>query len=213
VNDVDWSLYLVTDRDLAGGRSIADIVLAAVAGGATVVQVREKSLATRAFLELASALAVLLRPLRVPLVVNDRADVALAAGAAGVHLGQDDLPCAAARRLLGPAAIVGVSVSTAAEARAAEGDGATYVAASPVFDTPTKLDAAPGLGLAGVRAVRAATRLPVVAIGGLGEANAGDVVRAGADGVAVVSAIVAAPEPRAAARALRRAVDAARRAP
>ncbi len=205
-SNVDYALYLVTDRVLAGDRSIASIMAAAVAGGVSLVQVREKGLDTRAFLDEALLIRDLLEPHGVPLIVNDRLDVALACGAAGVHVGQHDLPCAAVRRLAGPGMLIGVSVSTVAEAIAAERDGADYLGVSPVFATPTKTDTPAATGLQGLRQIRAAVRLPLVAIGGMHVGNAAEVVGAGADGVAVVSAIMSAADPQHAAAALRRAV-------
>lgn len=207
---VDYSLYLVTDRALARGRATAEIVRAAVAGGATCVQLREKTCGTREFIEEARAVQAALRGTGVPLIINDRVDVALAVGAAGVHLGQRDMALADARRLGPPGWIVGVSAESVADAVRAEREGADYVGASPVFATPTKADHAAPLGLAGLRRMRAAVKLPLVAIGGLHAGNAREVVRAGADGLAVVSAIMAAGDPRAAAEALRREIAAAK---
>jgi thiamine-phosphate pyrophosphorylase len=206
---IDFRLYLVTDRNLARGRTLSSIVASAVAGGATVVQIREKGLDARAFLAEALALRTWLEARGVPLIVNDRLDVALACGAAGVHVGQHDLPCAVVRRLAGPGLLIGVSVSTVAEAVAAEGDGADYLGISPVFDTPTKLDTPAATGLDGVRRIRAAVRLPLVAIGGIHAGNAAAVMAAGADGVAVVSAILAAHDPQRAAEEMRRQIDGA----
>ncbi|MBP7274691.1 MAG: thiamine phosphate synthase [Kiritimatiellae bacterium] len=202
----DFSVYLVTDAALSLGRPVDEVVRAAVKGGVTVVQVREKSASARAALREIEELRAFLHDRNVPLVVNDRLDWALACGADGVHLGQDDLPCAEARRIAGPDLVIGVSVRTPEETRAAERDGADYVAVSPVWSTPTKRDAPAPAGLEGIRAVRAATRLPVVAIGGVHAGNAGAVIRAGASGVAVVSAIMSASDPAAAARDLRRKV-------
>ena len=207
---IDYSLYLVTNRALARGRPLADVVRAAVAGGVTCVQLREKEASAREFAVAARELLALLRPLGVPLIVNDRIDVALAAGADGVHVGQQDLSVADARRLGPPGWIVGVSADSVADAARAERDGADYVGASPIFATPTKADHAPPLGLAGLRALRAATKLPLVAIGGIHVGNARETIRAGADGLAVVSAIVAADDPRAAAAELRREIAAAK---
>ena len=207
---VDCRLYLVTDRALARGRPLADLVRAAVAGGVTCVQLREKACGTREFIEEARAVQAALRGTGVPLVINDRVDVALAVGAGGVHLGQRDMALADARRLGPPGWIVGVSAESVADAVRAEREGADYVGASPVFATPTKADHAAPLGLAGLRAIRAAVKLPVVAIGGIHAGNARDVIRAGADGLAVVSAIVAADDPRAAAAELRREIAAAK---
>lgn len=198
-------LYLVTDRGLAGGRPLPDIVRAAVAGGVTMVQLREKDLGARAFLDQALALKAALAGSGVPLIVNDRVDIALAAGADGVHLGEDDLPARKARALMGPDAIIGLSAL--AVPLPDEIEAVDYVAASPVFATPTKTDTGPALGLAGLRSLAAASSRPVLAIGGLNEGNAASVVAHGAAGIAVVSAIMAAPAPFEAARALRRALE------
>lgn len=206
----DYSLVLVTDRALARGRPTVDIVRAAVAGGVTCVQLREKTCGTREFLAEARKLLAILRPLGVPLIINDRVDVALAAGADGVHVGQQDLPLADVRRLAPAGWIVGVSAESEADAVRAEQGGADYIGASPVFATPTKTDHAPPLGLDGLRRIRAAVKIPVVAIGGIHAGNAREVIRAGADGLAVVSAIVAAADPRAAAAELRREIEAAK---
>jgi len=206
----DYSLYLVTDDALAGGRSIEWIVAEAVAGGVTCVQLREKHAESRAYYERARALRERLRPLGIPLIINDRLDIALAAGADGVHLGQGDLPCVEARHIAGPNFLIGISVSTTAEAQAAARDGADYLGISPIFDTPTKTDTPPATGIDGLRAIRAAVSLPLVASGGIKAENAAAVVRAGADGIAVVSAIMAVADPRAAARALADVVARAR---
>ena len=207
---IDYSLYLVTDRSLSRGRTSVEIVREAVAGGVTCVQLREKSCGTREFVAEARALRAVLRGTGVPLIVNDRVDVALAAGADGVHLGQRDMPIADARRL-GPSSwIIGVSAESRADAIRAEKEGADYVGVSPVFATATKADHAPPLGLDGLRAIRAAVEIPLVAIGGIHVENAQAAIRAGADGLAVVSAIVSAESPRAAAAALRREIEAAR---
>lgn len=198
-----FSLYLVTDEALAGPRGVEAVVRAAVAGGVTMVQVREKDGDARAFLAHTRELGAVLRTLGVPLIVNDRVDVALAAGADGVHVGQGDLPCAEVRRLVGPHRLVGVSVGSVDEAQQAERAGADYLGVSPIFATPTKPDAPPPVGLEGLRAIRSAVRLPLVAIGGIHAGNAAQILAAGADGIAVVSAIMAAPDPTAAARELR----------
>ncbi len=208
----DYSLYLVTDRSLSRGRATIEVVREAVAGGATCVQLREKACGAREFLEEARALRAATRELGVALIVNDRVDVALAVGADGVHLGQRDMPIADARRLGPPGWIIGVSAESVEDAVRAEREGADYIGVSPVFATSTKADHAPPLGLEGLRAIRAAVGIPLVAIGGLHAGNARAVVRAGADGVAVVSAVVSADSPRAAAEELRREIDAAREA-
>jgi thiamine-phosphate pyrophosphorylase len=199
---IDFSLYLVTDRALARGRALVDVVRRAARGGVCAVQVREKEANVREFLAIVREVKTVLDVARVPLLVNDRIDVALAAGAAGVHIGQGDMPCAEVRRVLGTNRVIGVSVSTPEEALQAEAEGADYLGVSPVFDTPTKTDTPRATGLEGLRAIREATRLPLVAIGGINAGNAAGVVAAGADGVAVVSAIMSAEDPEAAARTL-----------
>ncbi|MFO7654613.1 MAG: thiamine phosphate synthase [Candidatus Krumholzibacteriia bacterium] len=207
---IDWSLYLVTDRALARGRSLPDLVSAAIRGGVTVVQIREKGATTREFLELTRALLRVTRAAGVPLLVNDRADVALVAGADGLHVGQDDLPGTDARRLLGPGAILGLSVENLEQVRAAESLDVDYLGVSPIHSTPTKSDTRGAFGLAGLREARRLSRHPLVAIGGLHAGNAAETVAAGADGVAVVSAICAADDCMDAARNLRAAIAAAR---
>ena len=203
---VDYSLYLVTDRTLALGRTTIEIVRAAIVGGVTCVQLREKNQSTRAFIDEAQQLRSLLSAANIPLIINDRVDVALAVGADGVHLGQTDMHIRDARRLLGDRLIIGISAESVADAVRAEAEGADYIGVSPVFATPTKTDTAPPLGLVGLRAIRRAVRLPLVAIGSIRHDNAAEVLRAGADGLAVVSAIVSAPCPRTAAAALRQQI-------
>lgn len=206
----DLTLYLVTDPRLTAARGLAATVEAAVAGGVTLVQLRDPDAHGRALVEQARALKALLSPLGVPLIINDRVDVAVAAGADGVHLGQDDLTVADARALLGPGAIVGLSVGNPGEYAASDLHGVDYLGVGPVRATGTKGDAGLAIGAAGVAVVRALTGLPIVGIGGVAADVAGEVIRAGADGVAVVSAVCAAADPRAAAAGLRRAIAAAR---
>jgi thiamine-phosphate pyrophosphorylase len=207
---VDWSLYLVTDRPLLGGRSLEAVVEAAVRGGVTVVQLREKECSTREYLDLGWHLKKLLEPFGVPLIIDDRVDVALAVGA-GVHVGQSDMPFHEARRLLGPDAIVGLTVDTFDDALEAATWDVDYLGISPVFPTPTKTDTGPAWGLDGVVRLRRASQHVLIGIGGINAGNAADVIRAGADGVAVVSALCTASDPREAARELAAAVAAARR--
>lgn len=204
--DADYGVYLVTDRALCRGRALIDVVTAAVAGGVTVVQLREKHVDTREFVELARALKALLAPRGVPLLINDRVDVALACGADGVHVGQGDMHPADVRALLGSDALVGLSVETMEQVREAEAQDVDYLGVSPVFATPTKTDTAPPWGLDGLARLRAATGRTLVAIGGIGVANAAEVLRAGADGLAVVSALCAADDPERVAADLRDAV-------
>lgn len=203
---LDLTLYLVTDRSLARGRATADIVREAVAGGASCVQLREKHCGTREFIEEARAVRAVLQGTGVPLIINDRVDVALAAQADGVHLGQQDMTLADARRLVPKNWIIGVSAESVKDAVRAEQEGADYVGASPVFATPTKTDTSPPLGLNGLAAMCKAVAIPVVAIGGIHLSNASQVMDAGAAGLAVVSAIVSAPDPRVAAAELWRVI-------
>ncbi len=205
----DPTLYLVTDPRQTAARGLEATVEAAVSGGVTLVQLRDPQAHGRALVEQARALKALLAPWRIALIINDRVDVAVAADADGVHLGQDDLAPADARALLGPGKIVGLSVGTPAEFAASDLAGVDYLGVGPVQATGTKGDAGTAIGAAGVAAVRALTRLPIVGIGGIDAAIAPQVIRAGADGVAVVSAICAAADPQAAAETLRRAVSAA----
>ena len=194
-------LCLVTDSTLCGERGVLAVVEAAVQGGVSSVQLREKALDTRAFVERARALKAWLAPRGVPLIINDRLDVALACGADGVHVGQSDMAVEDVRRFM-PHALIGLSVESLAQLAAAERAAVDYYGVSPVFATPTKHDAAPALGLEGLRAIRARTRRPLVAIGGIHAGNAAAVIAAGADGLAVVSALCAAADPAQAARAL-----------
>lgn len=201
------ALHLVTDRGLSLGRDLLEIVAAAVAGGASVIQLREKHSSTRDFVELGRAVAGLLRPMEIPLLINDRVDVALAVGADGVHVGQSDMDPITTRGLMGPDAIVGLSVESLEDAREAEGVDVDYLGLSPVFATKTKTDISQRLGLTGVRAIREISRHRLVGIGGIYTQNAGSVMEAGAHGIAVVSAICSADDPEGATRKLRDEVD------
>ena len=195
-------LYLVTDRDLSLGRSLEEIVREAVAGGVTMVQLREKDAATGEFVELGRRLMSLLKPLGVPLIINDRVDVALAVDADGVHIGQSDMSYADARRLLGPDKIIGLSVENFEDLEAANKLDVDYIGISPVYGTPTKTDTAEPFGLEGLKEAVRLSLHPTVAIGGMNVATAGEVIAAGADGVAVVSAICSAASARDAAAEL-----------
>ncbi len=208
---VDYSLYLVTDRGLSRGRPTLEIVSAAVAGGVTVVQLREKTAETREFVEEALAIRTYLKERKIPLIINDRIDVAQAVSADGVHLGQKDMPIELARKIVGASMIIGISAESVADAVAAQEAGADYLGVSPIYATPTKTDTAPALGLEGLRQIRASVDLPLVGIGGLKAENAARVIEHGADGVAVVSAIVSADDPEQAARALFQIVSGARK--
>jgi thiamine-phosphate pyrophosphorylase len=210
LGNVDYSLYLVTDRGLSRGRPTLEIIKAAVNGGATVVQLREKDCSTREFIEQALAIKEFLKDHGVPLIINDRVDVAQAVKADGVHLGQTDMPLEVAKKIVGDSMIIGISAESLQDAIEAEKGGADYLGVSPIYATPTKTDTAPPLGLEGLREIRRAVSLPLVGIGGLNPGNAAEVIRSGADGVAVVSAIVAADDPQTAADELKHIILRAR---
>ena len=192
----DLSLYLVTDRPLAQGRDMGWIVSEAVAGGVTMVQLREKDCSTAEFIALARELKSTLQPLGIPLIINDRVDVALAVDADGVHIGQSDMPYETARALLGRDKIIGLSVETMDEVLAANALDVDYIGISPVYATPTKTDTFAPFGLEGIEEVMRLTRHRCVAIGGMNRGTIGNVIARGVEGVAVVSAIVAADSPR-----------------
>ncbi|MHC5054217.1 MAG: thiamine phosphate synthase [Planctomycetota bacterium] len=201
-----WSgFYFITDSGLTSGGVRLDVE-AALSGGAALVQYREKGRAYEERLAEAREVARLCRAAGVPLIINDEIALARDSGADGVHLGQGDAPPGEARAALGPRATVGVSVGSPEEARTAEREGADYVAASPVFATTTKLDSGPGIGLGGLRAIRAATQLPLAAIGGVTLESTPEVVAAGADLVCAISASLKGGDVAANVRALREAM-------
>ncbi len=171
--DFDLSVYLVTDHALCGQRGVIETVRQAIAAGATMVQLRDPTAKTRALVEEARALVALLRPAGIPFIVDDRVDVAIAAQADGVHLGQSDMAVADARALMGPGPLLGLSITAMADLAVSDLEGVDYLGVGPVFHTATKADAAPAMGLAGLAAVRAASSLPIVAIGGIGSGEHG----------------------------------------
>ncbi len=186
---VDYSLYAVSDRGLLRGRPLVWAVEQAILGGATIVQLREKTASTSEFVKLAQEVLAITRQYGVPLIINDRIDVMLAVNADGTHVGQEDMPATMARKLIGPEKILGVSVETVAEAQAAVAGGADYLGAGAVFATPTKADAGRPIGLEGLRRIKESAAIPVVAIGGINAGNLQEVLETGVDGVALVSAI------------------------
>jgi thiamine-phosphate pyrophosphorylase len=200
---VDYSLYLVTDRTLSLGRSTLQVIKAALDGGVTVVQLREKEISGRDFYLEALAIKAFLKERGIPLIINDRVDIALAIDADGVHIGQDDLPLEAARKVLGPNRIVGVSIFTVDEARIAESGGADYLGLSPIFVTSTKPEMSRQIGIEGIKPIRNAVKIPLVGIGSMNATNAYQAVSAGLDGVAVVSGIVSQRNIIAAARGIK----------
>ncbi|HEX8275054.1 MAG TPA: thiamine phosphate synthase [Longimicrobiaceae bacterium] len=202
------ALTVITDPRCGEGRELLDVVRAALRGGAPCIQLRAKTETAREMVELARALREATRAAGALLVVNDRVDVALAAGADGAHVGDDDLPVAAARRIVPPGFLLGRSTETSEQAVQARRDGADYVGVGPVYETASKHDAGPSVGLARVAAVAQSAGIPAVGIGGIDTANAAEVVRAGAAGVAVIRAVMQAPDPAEAVRELLREVHA-----
>lgn len=196
---IDWTLCFVADSEAAASKDILRLISEAVNGGATIVQLRGKKWTGREFLDMALKAVRLLRPKKIPLIINDRVDIALACEADGVHLGQDDVPLPYARKILGKSRIIGISVFTPEDAEAAEKGGADYVGAGPVFATLSKMDPRPPLGLERLAAIRKKVSIPILAIGGVSAANIAGVISAGADGVAVISAITSAAKPQEAA--------------
>lgn len=197
----DYSIYLVTDDGCLQGRALLDCVREALEGGVTLVQYRAKTASSAEMYAEALQLKALCDSFNVPLIINDRLDIAMAVGAAGVHLGQDDLPCAVARKLLGEDYIIGVSAHNPAEAKAALQSGADYLGCGAVFGTATKADVKK-LGTDGLSAICKAKGLPVVGIGGVTADNYREVRAAGADGAAIVSGILAQPDIRATVKAI-----------
>jgi thiamine-phosphate pyrophosphorylase len=205
----DWRVYVIADSRDSRRRSHREIAGAAIRGGATAVQLRMKEEPALAVLDAARAIAPMCRAAGVTFIVNDRVDVAMIAGADGVHIGQDDLPAGEVRRLMGPRAVIGVSAATVEEAIAAERAGADYLGVGAMYATVTKSDAGAPVGVSRVAEIRQAVRLPLVGIGGVTMANAAAVIRAGADGVAVITAVTLADDMVEAVRRLREAVDGA----
>jgi thiamine-phosphate pyrophosphorylase len=211
---IDLRLYAIVDPQRAGAHALPDLARAVANGGATLVQLRDKLSDTRHLIDEARAIKNALIPSGVPLLINDRVDVALASSADGVHVGQDDMGIEDARRLLGPKAIIGLSIKTIAQAEAAPTDLLDYVGIGGVFATSSKKNPDPPIGVYGLARIagvfrRRAPKLPLVAIAGIEAGNAADVIAAGADGIAVISALSLQADAAAAARALRGIVDAA----
>jgi thiamine-phosphate pyrophosphorylase len=203
---MNYDLYVITDTTLSSGRSHEEVARLAIEGGADVVQLRDKGCSVRELVAAGNRVREVTERTGALFIVNDRLDVALACGADGVHLGQDDLPVAAARAIAPSGFIIGVSAGSPDEARQAVEDGADYLAASPVFFTAQKSDVETCCGLIGIRQIRAAANLPLIAVGGIGMGNVCDVIGAGADGVAVISAVVGQHDITGAARALKKRI-------
>lgn len=202
----DYTLYLVTDRAVMTGKTLEETVEQAILGGCTMVQLREKTLPSLDFYQQALAVKKITAKYQIPLIINDRIDIAMATGADGVHIGQRDIPADAARRVIGSGMLLGVSVSCTAEAMQAVRDGADYLGVGAMFPTKTKADASP-VSMEELQRIRALVPLPVVVIGGISKENAKRFKPMGVDGLAVVSAVAAQPDVRRAAAELKRAFE------
>ncbi|BAH07638.1 thiamine phosphate synthase [Clostridium kluyveri] len=200
--ELDYSLYLVTDRNVLRGKSLYEAVEQAILGGVTLVQLREKDASTREFYEQALELKKITETYNIPLIINDRLDIAQAVDAEGVHLGQSDMPLVAARNILGKNKIIGISVGNVEEALEAEKNGADYVGIGTIFFTGTKKDIDIPIGIEGLKSVYNSINIPAVAIGGINENNFREVLSTGIDGISVVSAILGKNDIKAAAKAL-----------
>jgi thiamine-phosphate pyrophosphorylase len=207
---LELGLYIITYTLPELGRGHLDVARAAIEGGADALQLRDKEMGGKEMYDLCSRIKDLIEvgDGDCAFFVNDRVDVAVAAHADGVHLGQEDLPAASARPLIGGDMVMGISATTVEEARRAQAEGADYLGVGPVFPTPSKPDAVPPIGVEGLKEISKAVDLPIVAIGGIDASNAKEVFEAGADGIAVISAVAGAEDMTAAVKRLRRAVDA-----
>jgi thiamine-phosphate pyrophosphorylase len=199
-------LHVLTDHQWSKGRDNLTVVKAAIDGGATTIQLRNKTASIRVLIEEGLALRALTRERGVLLIINDRVDVALAVDADGAHVGQDDMPAPLARKLLGSKRILGVSISNSAEAHAAIAAGADYLGVSPIFSTLTKTDTGPATGIQLLTELSTSHKTPLVAIGGINEENTTEIIQAGAAGIAVITAVVYAEDITAAARRLSQAI-------
>ena len=200
--EIDYSVYLVTDRRILQGRDLLDAVAEAIEGGVTLIQLREKEVSSREFYQIALKVKELAHSREVPLLINDRLDIALAVNADGLHIGQEDLPLKVARKLLGPDKIIGLSVSNLEDAVQGEKEGADYLGAGAVYPTTSKDVSESPIGPDGLKKIKDAVSIPVVGIGGINLFNIEEVKRTGVDGVAVISAIMGAPDIKDAARKL-----------
>jgi len=200
--EIDYSVYLVTDRRILQGRDLLDAVAEAIEGGVTLIQLREKEVSSREFYQIALKVKDLAHSKGVPLLINDRLDIALAVNADGLHIGQEDLPLKVARKLLGPDKIIGLSVSNLEDAVQGEKEGADYLGAGAVYPTTSKDVSESPIGPDGLKKIKDAVSIPVVGIGGINLFNIEEVKRTGVDGVAVISAIMGAPDIKDAARKL-----------
>jgi thiamine-phosphate pyrophosphorylase len=203
IMNINWKLCLIADSQAREKKRLSMIVNQSVKSGATLVQLRGKALAIKDFLDLAFEIRDILRPKKIPFLINDRIDVALACDADGVHLGQEDLPLQRARKILGKNRLIGISANSFFEALDAEKNGADYIGVGPIFFTPSKKEPGQILGLSGLKAIREKVSIPILAIGGINKENVKGVIQAGADGIAVISAIMSADDAIKATRELK----------
>ncbi len=201
-SEIDYTLYLCTDRKLMSTNTLEEAVEQAILGGCSLIQLREKQSSSREFFEMAKRIKAITDRYRVPLIINDRIDIALAVDAAGVHLGQEDIPAKEARRIMGEEKVIGVSARTVELARKAVEDGADYLGVGAMFATSTKGNAKV-IGKEKLKEIRAAVSIPIVAIGGINHSNAAQLVDTGINGLAVVSSVIGASDIQAAARKMR----------
>lgn len=203
----DLSLYVIADPSVRGKYPLTEVVLRSLEGGATMIQLRDKHQTTRAMIETAKLLLAMAQQFHVPLIINDRVDVALAVNADGVHLGDDDMPIESARQLLGPDTIIGLSAHTIEEAQSAEARGADYLGVGTVFPTGTKTNIKGIIGSEGLKQICSSVAIPCVAIGGINESNAAALKNSGAKGMAVISALLTSVDPQSTAKTLREIVQ------
>lgn len=196
-----YNLCVITDKNLIGKRSMTKIIKSTILGGVTTIQYREKSNETGLMIKQAYELHKITLKFKIPLIINDRVDVALAVDAEGVHVGQKDMPASKARKIIGKKKILGVSANTVKEAIQAQKDGADYLGVGPIFPTSTKIDADPAIGIEGLKEIRNAVKIPIIAIGSINRQNAKEVIKF-ADGIAVISAVLGAKNPLLATREL-----------
>lgn len=208
---IDYSLYVIANQDLQKNRTIIEVIEEIIQGGATIIQLREKNLPTRTFFEEAQTIRKITKKAGIPLIINDRLDVALAVNADGVHLGEEDLPLKYARKIA-PHFIIGYSTDSIDQAREAEKDGANYLGVGSVFPTKTKIDAGMAIGTQKLEEIKRAVSIPVIAIGGITLENLPKVIQSGVDGVAVISAIISAESPFEATKKFRYVIDSFRKA-
>lgn len=204
---MNYDLYIITDQRISHGKSHLEVAEAAIMGGATIIQFRDKEMKDEEAIEVCRKIHKLTREKGIPFIVNDRVEVAKAVDAEGVHLGQEDAPLNFARKVLGKEKIIGISVETVEEALKAVEEGADYLGVGPIYPTATKPDAGSELGISRLKEIKDSVNIPIVAIGGINEDNLAEVLKAGADGIAVISAVVSAPDIAQACRKLKNKIE------